>query len=328
MHRVGYLFEEVLSYRNMDLAFDLAWKGTSHHHTAYEVYFRKEQLLFKLKKEIESHTYQPSGYSFFKIFDPKERIIAVAPFRDRVVHHALINVIEPVYEKVFIYDSYATRKRKGTHAAIRRAQQFMRRSQWFLKMDIRKYFASINHDILMDLVGRKIKDNKIVNLIEKIVRHPEYPGTGLPIGNLTSQFLANVYLNDFDHLMTENNSGVCYIRYMDDFVFFSKTRKQLSELKEEVSEYLYERYKLTIKTEGTLLKKNINGLPFLGTLIYPSVIRIRSKNLKRSLSKIERKEDKYEKGLIYEDDLLHSVESILAHIRSWNTYKKRVSVYG
>lgn len=328
MHRVGYLFEEVLSYQNFSTAFAQAWKGASHKQAAYKDYFHKENLLFELKEEIMDNRYKPSKFSFFKIYDPKERIIAVAPFRDRVVHHALINVIEPVYERIFIYDSYATRKNKGTHAAVRRAQQFMQKTQWYLKMDIKKYFSSIDHDILMALIRRKIKDNKVYNLIDKIVRHPEFLRIGLPIGNLTSQFFANVYLNDFDHLIVENKPHIWYLRYMDDFVFFSKTRDRLNELKDSVTKLMFEKYKLSIKAKATLLNKNINGLPFLGALIYPSLIRIRKTNLKRSFSRVKSNESKYEKGLIYEDQFIHSSESIMAHIKSWNTYKKRVYVYG
>ena len=135
------------------------------------------------------------------IHDPKEREIAIAPFRDRVVHHAIVNVLELIYERRFIYDSYATRKGKGTLAAIRRAQSFLRESRYYIKLDISKYFASIDRNTLLEVLKRQLKDNRLLELITRIVWNPPNVDSGLPIGNMTSQFFANVYLDPFDHFV-------------------------------------------------------------------------------------------------------------------------------
>ena len=195
--------------------------------------------MLELQQELINGRYKPSAYRYFKIFDPKERIISVASFKDRVVHHALINILEPIYERCFIYDSYATRKEKGTHLAINRAQTFLKEDPWFLKTDIDKYFDSINQGILMALLNRKIKDHRLLEVAQAIIENGGVNGVGLPIGNLTSQFFANVYLNPFDHFVKQQ-LGVKYVRYMDDFVLFSKNKEELKSHKKAIKDYLAE----------------------------------------------------------------------------------------
>ena len=145
MKRTGYLFETIYSFDNLYKAFKKAFKGSGRTPDSCRFHFNLENELLKLKNELESGIYQPEKYRFFKIFDPKERIISVAPFRDRVVHHAVVRVLEPIFEKTFIYDSYATRKFKGTHRAVKRAQNFLNKNFFYLKTDIKKYFNSIDH---------------------------------------------------------------------------------------------------------------------------------------------------------------------------------------
>lgn len=193
MQRVGNLKENLLSFENLYFAYKKAFKSTKNY-SSYKFTFNLDRELLKLQNELAKGIYIPGDYRYFKIFDPKEREISVAEFRDRVVHHSLVNIFEPIYEKRFIYDSYATRKNKGTHKAISRAQTFLLKNHWFLKMDIRKYFNSINHEILNKILAGKIKDMFILDLCEKIIRKGGDGKTGLPIGNLTSQFFANVYL--------------------------------------------------------------------------------------------------------------------------------------
>jgi len=203
MKRKGYLFEKLCSFDNLRKSFKKAFKGSGKTKEACRFYFHLESELWKLENELKTGAYRPAKYRLFKIFDPKERTISVAPFRDRVVHHAAVQIIEPIFEPTFIFDSYATRKNKGTHKAIKKAGKLLKASFWYYKADISKYFDSVNHDILLELLQKKIKDSRLLNLLEIIIRNT---GSikGLPIGNLTSQFFANVYLNPLDHFVKDD----------------------------------------------------------------------------------------------------------------------------
>ncbi len=189
-----------------------------------------------------SGTYRHGSYTYFTIYEPKERLVAAAPFRDRVVHHAIVRVIEPIFERRFIEDSFACRRGKGTHAAMRRSAQFARRFPYALKCDVRKYFPSIDHGILLNELARMIADERLLMLIAVDPGHtrrrysPEmaaggelfdvqFHKVGLPIGNLTSQFFANVYLNPLDHFVKHELRVKGYVRYLDDFVLFGHDRK-------------------------------------------------------------------------------------------------------
>jgi retron-type reverse transcriptase len=212
--------------------------------------------LWKLKTELESKTYCPGTYRTFTILEPKPRMISAAPYRDRVIHHALYSVIQPIFERTFIFDSYANRIGFGTHRALRRFTEFARSNDYILQCDIKKYFASIDHEILKSLVRRKIKCRDTLWLIDTIINNSNeqetvieyFPGDdiltpvscrrGLPIGNLTSQFFANVYLNGFDHFVKEELQVKKYIRYVDDFALFEDDWDFLADARIAIEEYL------------------------------------------------------------------------------------------
>ncbi|CAN2050610.1 RNA-directed DNA polymerase [Candidatus Magnetomoraceae bacterium gMMP-1] len=271
--------------------------------------------ILKLQEELQSGVYQPGDYHFFKINDPKERTIAVASFRDRVVHHAVIGILTPIYEQVFIHDSYATRLNKGTHLAILRSQKFMRRWAWYLKSDIAKYFDSVDHDILMSILERKLKDRKVLDLLERIVRNTPESGKGLPIGNLTSQFLANVYLDPFDHKIKDLMRVKGYLRYMDDFVLFSHSKTVLLSMKLEIEKFLLEHLKLNLHSKVTCLNRSTHGLSFLGMRIFRNFIRVRPENRKRSLKRMEQRIKAWKDGKLDEESMAQSLISIVSHLR-------------
>jgi len=262
------------------------------------------------------------------IHDPKEREIAIAPFRDRVVHHAIVNVLELIYERRFIYDSYATRKGKGTLAAIRRAQSFLRESRYYIKLDISKYFASIDRNTLLEVLKRKLKDNRLLELITRIVWNPPNVDSGLPIGNMTSQFFANVYLDPFDHFVKETLKQRRYLRYMDDFVVFTDDRENIPGLLAQMKAYLKDRLGLKVREDGVVINTPMHGLGFVGVRIFPSTIRIHGKNLSRCLRKIKLREREYAKGQIDEERLVRSVNSIVAHMSQFDTLTLRQKVMG
>jgi hypothetical protein len=327
MKRKGYLFESLYSFENLFLAWKKASTGCRKNLESSWFYFFLEPELLKLQKEIKTFTYKPGAFRYFTVSEPKRRTIAVAPFRDRVVHHAVINLLEPVYEQVFIFDSYATRKNKGTHKAIQRARQMLKTNRWFYKMDVQKYFDSINHDILKTLLRRKIKDVWFLNLIFKIIDNGGKEGKGLPIGNLTSQFLANVYLNSFDHFIKENLQVKFYIRYMDDFVFFHNDKEQLKQWKKETERFLYENLALTLKDSASYLNRSCHGLSYLGARIFPNMLRIHPDTLRRSKKGFSKRRHEYEHGLIDEATYLLSLNSLHAHIRFFTNTSFRRDVY-
>ena len=226
MRRVGNLWETLLSFENLYRAWKRAFASTKSPESC-SFSFHLEKELFTLQEELAGQTYIPGDYRCFTISDPKKRVISVAPFRDRVVHHALVQVLEPIYEKRFIYHSYATRKGKGSHKAIEQARQYLKKNKWYLKIDIPKYFDSINHSVLKRILERQIKDPHILDLCSRIIAKGGGGQCGLPIGNLTSQFWANVYLDNFDHFIKEQLRVKGCLRYMDDFCFFSGDKDSL-----------------------------------------------------------------------------------------------------
>lgn len=230
------LFETLISFDNLLKASKKAQRDKRFRDNVARFNLNLEKNLIELQRELSQQVYHPGEYRSFYIYEPKKRLISAAPYRDRVVHHALCNVIEPIFERSFIFDSYANRKGKGTHRAVHRFQTYLQKYKYVLKCDIRKYFPSIDHQILKQKVRRKIADEQTLWLIDTIIDNSNlqeevfdyFPGDdlftpserrrGLPIGNLTSQFFANVYLNDFDHFVKEKLRCQAYERYVDDFV--------------------------------------------------------------------------------------------------------------
>ncbi len=328
MRRIGGLFDGVVSYSNLYRAYRKALLGARRNEEQARFYYSLENELVTLRRELVDGTYNPGPYRYFMIFDPKEREIAIAPFRDRVVHHAIVNVLEPIYERRFIYDSYATRKGKGTLAAIMRTQSFLRESRYYIKLDISKYFASIDRNTLLEILERKLKDTRLLELIARIVWNPPDEDRGLPIGNMTSQFFANVYMDPFDHFVKETLKQRHYIRYMDDFVVFPDDRESIPGLLAQMKAYLNDELGLKVKENGVVINTPMHGLGFLGVRIFPSTIRIHRKNLTRCMRKIRLREREYSKGQIDEERLVRSVGSIVAHMAQFNTLTLRRKVMG
>jgi RNA-directed DNA polymerase len=315
VRRIGQLLEQAASFENLLRSFYLARQGCGATPAVCRFFFQLEPELLRLQHELHSGAYQPGAYHYFPIHDPKERVIAVAPFRDRVVHHAIIQVLTPIYERVFIFDSYATRPGKGTHVAIRRAQSFLRRRWWYWKTDIAKYFESVDHDILLSLLWRKIKDHKLLVLLERIIRNTPVSGKGLPIGNLTSQFLANVYLDPLDHFIKEHLRVKGYVRYMDDLVLFEQMKHVLLLHWSVIAEFLDRHLKLRINEPATFLNRSAHGLSFLGMRIFPRFIRVKPENRRRSLRRLTRRIEDWQQGYLDEATMQQSMTSIIGHLR-------------
>jgi RNA-directed DNA polymerase len=315
--RYGNLFDKVTSFENMYLACRKALRGKRSKQTVAPFYFNLENELIDLRQELIEGRYQPRPYRIFEIREPKVRQICSSNFRDRVVHHSICNILEPMFERRFIYDTYACRPGNGTHAALRRCQQFSRQHQYFLKCDIKKYFPSIDHIIMKRLLSRFIKDQKLLALTDRVIDHSvpgHEAGKGLPIGNLTSQHFANLYLGELDHFLKDRLGVSGYLRYMDDFISFADTKEELHEILFAIREFCEKVLNLELKEKATLIAPVSEGVPFLGFRIFPNLIRLQRPNLLRFRRKVHKKETAYIKGKISEKELLLSIKSVIAHV--------------
>lgn len=232
MKRFGNLFASVTTFDNLLFAAEKTACGRRQTPAVARMLFNLESIVFDLQARLRDGTYVPKPHLVFWIRDPKPRRICAAQVEDRIVHHAICHVLEPIFERWMIFDTYACRKGKGTHAAIQRTQQFARQFPYVMQCDIRKYFDSVNHTILKTLLRRILKDPQVVTLLDQIIDAvpPEYPsGVGIPIGNLTSQHFANLYLGELDHFVKDQLGIKGYVRYMDDFLIFGNQKTILFE---------------------------------------------------------------------------------------------------
>ncbi len=287
------VYSRLSSWENLLLAFRKASKGKRGQANVATFEHRLEENLIQLQHELRVHLYRPAAYTNFFIHEPKRRLISASAFRDRVVHHALCNVIESVFEPTFIADSYANRAGKGTHRAIRRCQQFVDRYPFVLQCDIRQFFPSIDHQVLGRALVTRISDPDVLDLIQLVlacgqnVLSDEYDMVyfpddnlfsinrprGLPIGNLTSQFWANVYLNQFDHFVKRELGCRAYLRYVDDFLLFARHKAELWAWKYRLEERLM-RFRLVIHPGGHP-RPVTEGIGFLGFVLFPGRRRLK-----------------------------------------------------
>ncbi|MGH9845337.1 MAG: reverse transcriptase domain-containing protein [Blastocatellia bacterium] len=326
MKRAGHLFERIVAFDNLLLAADKTLRGQKHKPAAARFYFHLESELFQLQEELTAGSYQPLPYRVFEVREPKPRQICESEIRDRVVHHAICNLLDPVFERRMIADSYACRIGKGAHRAVVRAQHFARSHNYFLQCDVRKYFASIEHAALKSLLRRILKDPPLLALLDRIIDHPlpgSAPGRGLPIGNLTSQYFANLYLGELDHFVKERLGIRGYLRYMDDALIFGDDKAALHETLAAVRVYLDDRLKLGLKEEALRIAPVWTGISFLGFRIFPGTIRLCGDNWSRFRRKVRAHEAAYLAGEMDEDELARSVASMIGHTMHADTLEAR-----
>ncbi len=333
------LFDKIISFENLLLAHKRAKKGKRFKKTVADFDLRLESNLFDLQKELASHTYQPQGYTTFYVFDSKKRMISAASYRDRVVHHALCNIIQPIFENTFIEDSYANRKGKGTHSAIKRFQSFMQKNDYVLKCDIRKYFPSIDHEKLKQLIRKKIACRQTLWLIDKIIDNsnaqekidflPENEldrKRGLPIGNLTSQYFANIYLNEFDHFIKEKLQVKCYIRYVDDFVLLHPCKATLQLWKKEIDDFLKNYYLRPHPTKSRIIPSKC-GISFLGQRVFRDFRLLKSEGVKRFRKKLKKNIQLWKGKRLSIDKFESRLNSWKGHAGQANTYRLLAQVF-
>ena len=326
MKRIGHVMELIAEPDNLRLAFWRASRAKSAKAEVLQFRARLEDELIALRQGLLDGNYPVGRFQRFIVHDPKERVIHAPCFRERVLHHAIINVCEPVFERWLILDSYACRKGKGQWAAVRRAERFAARASFYLKFDVRKYFDSVSHERLMGMLRGRFKDPILIRWFERLLgTYHTQPGHGLPIGSLTSQHLANFYLGALDRFVKEELRCRYYVRYMDDCVIWAEESERLREVLGRIEEYVAVELDLTLKPVP-YINRATHGMDFLGCRVFPGYSTLNRRSRRRFRSKLRRYETHHEDGVWDEACLQRHVEPLLAftrQVRAWG-FRSRV----
>ncbi|MBF2052020.1 MAG: RNA-directed DNA polymerase [Candidatus Sericytochromatia bacterium] len=321
MKRHANLFVQITTFENLLKAARYAARGKRLKPRAARFLFDLEPELLRLQAALMDESWRPASYRLFKVYQPKPRQIAATDFADRVVHHAIFRILEPLLERSYSPDSYACRKGKGGHRALKQAHFFQQRYPFFLKLDIARYFDSVDHQVLKNMLTRRFKDPQLLRLLGLLVEHPvpgHAPGKGMPIGNLSSQHFANVYLTPLDYFVRHTLHCRAYVRYMDDFVLWSHSKETLWLWKAGIEDFLARQLKLQLKASASLIAPVTEGLPFLGFRVYPAMIRLSQTCRHRFRRTWRRAWTAYQKGKITEKAWQQSASSQLGHLRQAN----------
>ena len=323
------VFEEIISLENLFLAWREFRKGKIRRPDVQEFEYNLEDNIFELHEELKTGAYRHSYYTSFYIQDPKLRKIHKSCVKDRVLHHAVFRILYPVFDPVFISDSYSCRIGKGTHRAVNRLEKFCRKLSknnrkniFILKCDIKKFFDSVDQDILLKLIKKKIKDDSAIWLLEKIIKSFEKEkGKGLPLGNITSQLFANIYLNELDQFIKHKTGVKYYLRYCDDFAILGENSDYLVELVPLVSGFLKEKLKLSLRPDKIIIRKHHQGIDFLGYISFPHHRILRTKTNRRMFRKIGKKIKELRQNKISKESLNRIIQSYLGLLKHCNSFK-------
>ena len=354
------LYNKLCSFSNLFLAYKKARTGKTLKKYVVEFEINLERNLADLNNELKNQIYKPKPLETFILRDPKTRRISKSDFRDRIVHHAIVNILEPIFEKIFIYDSCANRIGKGNLFALNRFDKFKREVSkngkvipnkfkdsnyvvgYCLKCDIKHYFQEVNHEILIKIIKKKIADEKVIWLIERILNNYsnheilrfrdtknsfavfQYKeGKGVPLGNLTSQFFANVYLNELDYFIKHKLGVKYYLRYVDDFVILHSSKEQLEIWKNQIQKFVEENLKIELHKDKSKVIPLSRGIDFVGfrNFYYFRLLK------KRNIRKIKVKINEYEKGEVEYNNLFESFQGWNAYARWADSYKLREELF-
>jgi RNA-directed DNA polymerase len=339
------LYDTLCSFENLLRAYHSAARGKRARPDVAAFDYHLEGQLLRLRRQLLSKTYRPGPYRRFTIADPKPRVISAAPFADRVVHHALTNVLEPRFERRFIANSYANRAGKGIHQALDRATHFARRYPYVLRCDIVQFFPSVDHAALRRILARVARDDDVLALCDLILAGGAheltdqytlvlYPGDdpadpeqaaarprGLPIGNQTSQFWANCYLNPLDQFVTSELRCPAYLRYVDDFLLFAEDKPTLHRCKAAISAFLATRPRLVLHERESVVSPVETGIPFLGFRVYPDHRLLRRRNWLAFARRLRDMADQYTAGEL-------DASAVSARVRGWAAHASHGDTWG
>jgi len=339
--RADGLFPRIASFAALEAAARRAARGKRRKPGVAAFLACLEPEVLRLERELLAGVWRPGGYVEIAVRDPKPRMVSAAPFRDRVVHHALCSVAEPVFERGFLFDSYANRRGKGVHRAVARYERFRSRHRHVLRCDLYRYFPAIDHEILKADVRRRISCARTLWLVDAIIdgSNPQepvyryYPGDelftpferrrGLPIGNLTSQLFANIHLDGLDHFVKEVLRAPGYLRYVDDFALFHDDRSVLEEWRRRIGDYLARR-RLSLHPRKTFIASAAEPATFLGYVLLPDGRRrLPEDNVRRFRGRLRSLRDRVRAGTLTQEKARSRVASWVAHARHANTRRLR-----
>ncbi len=311
----------IIDLENIRQAYRDARKGKTWQDTIKRFDRHADENLLKIRKSLQEKTFTTSSYKTRTIYEPKKRLIYKLPFNpDRIVQHALMRVVEPIWDHLFIHESHACRRGKGIHSGSRRVMEFVRRNRYCLKIDISKFYPSVDHDILYEIVQKKIKCPGTLWLIKNIIYSIE-GGKNVPIGNYTSQWFGNLYMNELDQFLKHEHRIKDYIRYCDDFCLFHDDKRRLGALTRIIEDFLGERLKLTMSKCDLFLVSR--GVDFLGYRHFPDHILLRKSTAQRIKRRLKKLPLMLTRGLITPDQYRSTLASVSGWIRWANTYHLR-----
>lgn len=330
-----FKYQDLISIKNLFQAWNEFKKGKRSKSDVRIFESELEDNIFLLQRSLMNESYEHGSYQSFYVFDPKFRHIHKSLVRDRIIHHLLYKYLYSIWDKTFIFDSYSCRLGKGTHRAVKRLADLIRKVSnnntlvcYSLKCDINKFFDSVDHKILFRILKTKVKDKKILTLFYKIIYSFDSKKgikKGIPLGNLTSQIFANIYLNDLDQFIKHRLKVKYYIRYVDDFIILSCNKKYLYKLITEIDSFLNKKLKLSLNNRKTNIRKYSCGVDFLGYTILPFVILPKGKTKKRIIHKMKSKLNQHILGKVSNYSLNQSLQSYLGFLKHANAYK--LSIY-
>lgn len=325
MKRANHLIEKIATIENLELAFWKAKKGKNGFASVEQYRNNLTENLYTLTEQIKTGNIKTGNHRHFTIYDPKEREICAASFPERILHHALMNVCHPVFERFQIYDSYASRLGKGVYAAIDRARIFHKTHTWFLKLDVRKHFETIDHQILKNQLAKQFKETTLLQIFDQIIKaYQTQNGKGLPIGNLTSQYFANHYLAVADHFIKEKLKVKAYVRYMDDMVLWENDKEKLLDLGKQLKLFFKNELQLVLKP--FCLNKTEKGLPFLGYVLTKQSLHLNKRSRKRFRKKIVLYESNRENETWTEGEYQKHILPLLAFTKKADSYHFRKKI--
>lgn len=325
------MWDTITDFSNLYTAYHRAALRRRYKGDALRFGINLERELLLLQKELRDGSYKPGAYRSFIRCDSKRRIIQVAPFRDRVVHHAVCGVIAPLFEKYFIYDSYACRKGRGTHKAVFRVEKYVQAISnnysdhaYSMHSDIRKYFDSIDHEVLFRCIQKRIYDKQTLQLLWKIIKSNGMD-KGIPIGNLTSQLFANIYLNELDQYVRGDRGITTYVRYMDDIIIVANTKQELWNIYMYMKDICEHTLLISFKESSPQIIPYEKGIPFLGYVLFRTHRTLRKSTMRRMFKKAKKKQILYEKGVVTRDSFVNAMASFdgyVKHANAWHVRKK------
>ena len=321
---LNHKFEDIVSVNNLLEAWQEFLNGKKQKKDVQEFQFSLMDNILSLHRDLINRKYKHGGYQCFKINDPKPRTIHKATVRDRLLHRAVYRILYPFFEKIFISDSFSCQIGKGTHRAIKRFRALVfkvsennTKTCWVLKCDVKKFFASIDQAVLMKILNEYICDADIINLLFEIIGsfYSTEIGKGLPLGNLTSQLLANIYMNKFDQFVKHKLRAKYYVRYADDFVILSQDKKWLENIVLDISKFLSNNLELRLHPDKVFIRTIASGVDFLGWVNFPDHMILRNKTKRRMFRRLE------------ETQKLETVTSYLGLLKHGNTHRIKDKVF-